>query len=831
MATKSQIGAVISLEGADVFSRTIRELTNYTRAYANEMKALSSAFDGQNRTIEQNNQYREVLKKNLDTVADKLKLQKEALKEATEEMKKNGEYASGDQVRSLQALQNDVYKTTAEYNKLNNELKNLPSNYEIVKKSFQDGTKIFNNMGNFFKDVGSAMTKTFTVPFATIGTLGVKAYTDWESAFAGVKKTVNEVTDANGNVIVSYDMIADSIRNISMETASTPNEVAAVAEAAGQLGITANMLGNSGVTELEKFTKTMVMLGDSTDLSANDAAIALARVLNITGESTNNIDRIGAAIVELGNNFATSESEIVAMTNRLAAGGTIAGLSTQDILGLAAAMSSVGITAEAGGTAMNQTLTAIEKEFAAFSSGAESKLPRIAEIAGMSAEQFASAWENEPITAVQAFIGGLGGLDEKGESATLVLDELGMAGIRQSNMLKSLSLASDVLTNAVDKSNKAYNDNNALTDEAKKRYETLQTKFTQLKSSLEILGQTIGEYLLPFITQAVEGLTNFIIGLTDFWNSIPQPIQDVIFGFATFLAVAGPIISFFGNIIIFAGQLTAALTAMGTTWGAVGGIVAGIVTGPLGWIVGAIAAIIAITKIFNIDWATVWENVKSLAVTMFEVFIEGWHLMIEDIKTGINNIKTFFANLWENFKNGWNNIKTFFSNLWKWVVDDTTKRLQNLKNDFNSLKDKVGEIFTNLKNSAINWGKDLISNFVSGITSRIGKVTSAIGNIAGTVKSYLGFSEPDKGPLSNFHTYMPDMLDLMAQGIYQNAYKVEDALGSLATNMANSSGQSFNYGGVVINLNVPEGANGRQLVDQIENELANRTIRRKAVFA
>ncbi|MGG6495036.1 UNVERIFIED_CONTAM: phage tail tape measure protein, partial [Bacteroidetes bacterium 56_B9] len=103
---------------------------------------------------------------------------------------------------------------------------------------------------------------------------------------------------------------------------------------------------------------------ESTNLTAEDAATAIAKIANITGMSAEQYQRFGSSVVALGNNFATTESDILRMANRLASAGTIAGLTNQEILGLATAMSSVGIEAEMGGSAMSQTLAAIEKAVA-----------------------------------------------------------------------------------------------------------------------------------------------------------------------------------------------------------------------------------------------------------------------------------------------------------------------------------------------------------------------------------------------------------------------------------------------------------------------------------
>lgn len=107
----------------------------------------------------------------------------------------------------------------------------------------------------------------------------------------------------------------------------------------------------------------------------------------------------------------------------------------------------------------------------------------------------------------------------------------------------------------------------------------------------------------------------------------------------------------------------------------------------------------------------------------------------------------------------------------------------------NFLLDKAEEavdFFTELPGRALTWGKDLIDSFVSGIKGAIGGLGEAVSSAAQTVADFLGFSEPERGPLSDFHTYAPDMMDLYAKGIRENAYKVTDAMDSVAGQMQRS---------------------------------------------
>lgn len=344
----------------------------------------------------------------------------------------------------------------------------------------------------------------------------VQASMDFESAITGVAKTT-DLTDEE-----LADM-SDAIKAMSTEIPASTTEIAAVAEAAGQLGIQKDALLD--------FTRVMTMLGTATNMTAEDAATALARFANITGMSADNYDRLGAVIVDLGNNFATTESEITQMGTRLASGGRLAGLTEPQIMALAAAMSSVGIEAEAGGTAMTQTLNAIEKAVAT----GEDSLQSFADVAGMSADSFAEMWNTDALGALTAFIRGLGNLDEQGESAVLVLEDLGLTGIRQSNMLKSLALAADQMDSAVQTANTAWDENIALTNEANKRYATTQSKLDMMQNAYNNLKVAVGDAFTPALRDAYDAGTDVLNVLGEFVQENPALVKGVV----TFTGVVG----------------------------------------------------------------------------------------------------------------------------------------------------------------------------------------------------------------------------------------------------------------------------------------------------
>lgn len=302
-----------------------------------------------------------------------------------------------------------------------------------------------------------------------IGQLGsyvMQTGIQFESAFAGVEKTV-DATDAQ------LQEFRSGIREMSTEIPQTAAEIASVAEAAGQLGIRNEYLLG--------FTETMSNLGVATNMSATEAATSLARLANITQMPQENFDRLGSTIVALGNNLATTESEITEMGLRLAGAGKQVGMSEAQILGLAGAISSVGIEADAGGSAVSTIMTKMQL---AVEEGGES-LEQFANVAGMSADEFRQAFQEDAAQALVSFVEGLGTMESRGQSAIATLSDMEITEIRQRDALLRLAGAGDVLSESLGIATQAWDENNALTNEAEKRYQTLESQIQILKNNVD----------------------------------------------------------------------------------------------------------------------------------------------------------------------------------------------------------------------------------------------------------------------------------------------------------------------------------------------------------
>jgi hypothetical protein len=159
-----------------------------------------------------------------------------------------------------------------------------------------------------------------------------------------------------------------------------------------------------------------------------------------------------------------------------------------------------------------------------------------------------------------------------------------------------------------------------------------------------------------------------------------------------------------------------------------------------------------------------------------------------------NNITKMFTEIKNNVSNWGNNVKTKVSECWinasNTVREKVTTLRNNISTGLNNAKttvvnwgSNVKNTFTNLGRNASTWGKDLATNMATGIKNNIHKVTNAVTSVANKIKSFLHFTEPDEGPLSNFHTYMPDMIDLMVSGIKSNTNKIKNEMENLAGTM------------------------------------------------
>ncbi len=361
---------------------------------------------------------------------------------------------------------------------------------------------------------------------------------------------------------------------------TSATEIAGVAEAAGQLGIEVDNVGD--------FTEVMVKLGMSTNLSAEEAASSLAKFANITKMSRRDYDNLGATIVDLGNNFATTERDIVEMATRLASTGTITGKTEPQMMAIATALSSVGIEAEAGGSAISKLMKKMDvsvqtyetasktikktghslrdlelmasldkdsfkgvaeslkmttKELQTMMGNAKS-LEQFSDVAGMTADQFIQAYGQDSVAALGSFIDGLNDTERHGKNSVEILQDMGLTEVRLSNAVLALSSSEGILNKAVDTANQAWSKNSALQTEVDKRTETTGSKMKLAKNELTKTAVIMGDNFLPVIADVAAKVGE----LAKKFGALDKDTQKSIVKFALVVAAAGPVTKVFGGL-------------------------------------------------------------------------------------------------------------------------------------------------------------------------------------------------------------------------------------------------------------------------------------------
>lgn len=379
----------------------------------------------------------------------------------------------------------------------------LKANLMAMDKDFTNLDKGFDKIMGAGKKCFSALATAAGVATVAIGAAtaaSIAVGSEFESAFAGVKKTV-DATEAQ------YAKLRQDILDMSNVMPSSAVEIAGVMEVAGQLGIAKESLTD--------FTETMINLGVSTNLSAEEAATALAKFTNITdmadygADGVSNFERLGSVVVDLGNNFATTEADIVAMATNLAASGSMAGLTEAQIMAVSAAMSSVGIAAEAGGSSMSRVLMQMQQAVAEGSGD----LSIYAKTAGMTAKEFKTLFREDAGEALTLFIEGLG---KAGEDSYGILKDLDLSTIRVRKALLSLAGAEGLLGETMDMANEAWDENTALAIEAGKRYETAESQMQIMQNAFKELGIVAYEDLREPFVDTIGIITDNVMELTDY---------------------------------------------------------------------------------------------------------------------------------------------------------------------------------------------------------------------------------------------------------------------------------------------------------------------------
>lgn len=742
-------------------------------------------------------QKQELLQQKIIDTKDKLKVLKEADKQAKEQLEK-GNLGKD----KYDALQREIVETEQQ-------LKNLKKTAGSGSATLEKVSTVSGKAGKSLMNVGKAIMPA-SAAMAGLGTLSVNTANDFESAMSQAAGALNMPMSQMGE-----------LRDLAIQTGQ---ETIFSAKEAGQ-AITE--LAKGGLTEADikggALAATMD-LAASSGMDLGNAASTVVRAMGAFGLSANDSAEAANALAGAA---AASSTDVEPLTQGLAqvsAQAYNAGWSIQETTAVLGKFADAGIVGSDAGTSLKvmlQRLAAPTSDAAAMKIETLGIKTRDASGELLGASEMAQELQNK--------LGGLSSAERDSALQTI----FGTDAMRAATIM--MNSGSEGLTSYIE----ATNDQEAAQRLANSQMGEGALAIEEMKGSLETAAITIGSKLAPVITKVAK----FITDLANKFSALPGGVQTAIVVIGAIIAVLGPLLIIIGQMAIGISALTAAVSALSVPLLPIIAIIAAVIA--------AIVAIVlviknwgSITEWFGNLWSAIcgkiqeiakevatfvtekisalaqslsgiWENIKTIAAAAWEMIkniILGPVLLLCDLVTGdFDQLKSDAQNIWDNIKKyasiAWNALKDLVGSIaeglkekaveaFKKMVSGIGEKLSSLGSTVQDGFQSAIDFITSLPSKALEWGKDFIQGLIDGIKSMISKVTDAVKGVADKIRSFLHFSRPDEGPLREYETWMPDFMDGMAKGIYANIPKIERAIREVSGTMDLSTSKEFKTQGM-----------------------------------
>ena len=677
-------------------------------------------------------QKQRILNEEVQATKDKLEALKEAGERANEALK--AETITRDQ---YDALQREIFETQRALEDLETQ---AAQSAVALQKISVTGTK-FQEAGGKIEGVGKSLLPV-TAAITGISAAGIKVASDFEKAMSGVQA----ITGATG---ADFETLREKAIELGATTSFSAGEVAEAMTEMAKAGWTTTQIieGMAGVLDAtaasgESLGTVSTIVADAITgfgLKANDSAMVADLMTQAANSGT-----IGVA--DLGESYKYVAPLAQSM-----------GLSIEDVTTALSAMSMAGIKGSQAGTSLRTVLANMAKPSKTVATAMEEL--------GLSITNSDGSFKSldQIVTIMRTEFSGLTE-DQQAYYATALAGKEGMSGLI--SLLNLTQEEYDALSASMS------NCSGIAGETASVMQDNLQSKVEQLGGSLESLAIKLSEYVIPYLAGLVEKITAAVEAFTNLSPGVQKAIlviAGVVAVAGQLLIVIGKVISAVGTIMTIVPRLAGVINVVKTAFAALN---ATMLANPIVLIIVAIAALVAAfiylwntNEEFRQFWIDLWENIK-------EVAIAAW-----------NAIKEFLAVAWQAISSTaqsiWNGIKDFFSGIWEGIKDTASGILETIKNGFNS----AVSFITGLAASAYMWGSDIISGIVDGIESCIDKVKNAVTNVAETIRSFLHFSVPDEGPLTDYESWMPDFMSGLVKGIEKSRGMIARAVDGVASDM------------------------------------------------
>ena len=830
------IGPKIGIEGEAEYRKQINDINMTMRTLGTEMKAVSSEFIGNEKSIEAYTAKNEVLSKEIDEQQKKLALLQQMLAKSAE---KYGESDS-----KTQRWQQAVNQATADLNKMQSELNQNTNAIESLVDKTEDAAGALDEGGEAAESFGERLQAGLAV----------------EAVKAGVEK----LSDAIGGIV-------SSMADYSMESETAATRVNSYFGETGQVA-----QETAGVIK-EAFTAGF---GDSMDNIA-DNLIAVKQ--NLDGLSQTDLVSITEQATQLETIFGSDVSESMRGVNALMQNFGIDAQTAMDYL-VAGTQNGLDKTGELGDNLSEYSVKfqeagySAEEYFQLLTNGMDNGAYSLDKVndainevttrlndgtIGDSIGQYSTktqelfeAWQNGGATqkeVIESIVGDIN--NATGQQEQFNLAQTAFGTVAEDNGVKMVASLTSV--------GNAYDDVSGKASQFAENSLTSQQKFDSAMRTLQDAFSPISDIFVNTATAIAEKVTPIIEKIGEFISGLSPEMQTVIAVIAALAVAIGPVIVVLGTVIgvvtTILGVITSVITALGTLGTTFGGLA--LLINPVTMVIGSLVAgfivayntsetfrntvnaafnavkdvvsgvlefIVAILKgdsdkageIIDGAMNKISEIINKVLTAIKDWFSEKFNAIKETVSNTINNVKETISNVMESIKATW-------SSAWDSVSSKITNVIPNIVGAVSDIKNKISEKFHEIINSAKEWGGNLISGFADGIKGAIGKVTGAVQNVMGSIKDFIGFHSPSKKGEGRFIVdWGQNMVSGFLDGVKMALGDVSDTAGMVTSTMSDSltAPQAVKSGGSVnITVNVGSVRNDNDI--KAISESLNRTIR------
>lgn len=661
----------------------------------------------------------------------------------------------------------------AEYAQLAAEVEICRQNLENLNKeaansnglanSFEEASKKLDEVGHKLEDVGDKvkgfgdnMTKYVTGPIVAAGAASIASFKDVDSSMDIIIKK----TGATGEKLENLEQIfKDIATTVPVDMDKVGN---AVGEVSTRFGVTDKELenlsiafikfseinGTDVVNSVDGVQKALAAFG----LDASEAEALLDRLTLVSQESGANVDTLTAGLIQNAAAFQEMGLSIDQAAQFMGELETSGANSETVMQGMRKALKN----AAEDGTDLNTALMDLQNSIL-YGTDSMDGLTYAYELFGKSGDQVYGALKN----------------------GTLDFNDLAVAAEEAGGTVATtFEATNDPLNNT-------------------------KTTMNKLKITMGEVGGTIATMLMP----AVEALNDALSTLNEWWNSLDEDQQKAILTFVGIVAAIGPVISIIGSLIGSIGSLMIGVGAISGALGTAGLAATFTALLPIiGEVIAVITAVVAIgwglyevvTGIIDIveNWDLLMAQLGEDLGAVFGGIKEDWDSAVAGIGQGIEEAKKGWEDMKSDFKTKWSEMKENSDETWATIKENVVSSAGSMREGVKEKIDAIRKFFEELGPSALQWGKDLIKNFIDGLKAKWEDFKASVGQFTQYIKDNLGFSEPKEGPLSNFHTFAPDMVDLWNEGIMQNLDKVQESSQAMAQTVAVGT-QPTDYSGAL----------------------------------